>query len=166
MRNEGAFLLEWVAWYRMLGFTDIVVFQNDSFDNTERSLMALRDMGVMDSIRHGWQVVRAHLGEIILLGLAFFLVGIIILIIAAAIIAPIVLLVGVPMVALMESNATFLQGLLAVLGIVLGLIVFALISAITISHASRSTRLGSPAATQSLCCGCMPGTGSSAFPTR
>ncbi len=103
--------------------------------------IVLRDLGVMDSIRHGWQVVRAHLGEIILLGLAFFLIGIIILIIAAAIIAPIVLLVGVPMVALMESNATFLQGLLAVLGIVLGLIVFALISAITTAWQSATFTL-------------------------
>lgn len=101
----------------------------------------LRDLGVMDSLRHGWRVVREHLGEILLLGLAFVLIGIIVLIIAAAIIAPIVLLVGVPVVALMESNATFLQGLLAVLGIVLGLIVFALISAITTAWQSATFTL-------------------------
>lgn len=101
----------------------------------------LRDLGVMDSIRHGWQVVRKNLGEILLLGLAFFLIGILILIVTAAIIAPIALLVGVPMVALMESNATFLQGLLAVLGLVLGLIVFALISAITTAWQSATFTL-------------------------
>ncbi len=101
----------------------------------------LRDLGVMDSIRHGWQVVRKNLGEILLLGLAFFLIGIIILVVTAAIIAPIALLVGVPMVALMESNATFLQGLLAVLGLVLGLIVFALVSAITTAWQSATFTL-------------------------
>ena len=103
--------------------------------------IVLRDMGVMDSIRHGWQVVRKNLGEILLLGLAFFLIGIIILVVTAAIIAPIALLVGVPMVALMESNATFLQGLLAVLGLVLGLIVFALVSAITTAWQSATFTL-------------------------
>ena len=47
VKDEGPNILEWVAYHRMIGFTDIVVFQNDSFDNTERSLMALRDMGVI-----------------------------------------------------------------------------------------------------------------------
>lgn len=103
--------------------------------------IVLRDLGVMDSIRHGWRVTRGHLGEIILLGLAFFLIGIIILILTAAIIAPIALLVGVPMMALMDSNATFLQGVLAVLGIVIGLVVFALISAVTTSWQSATFTL-------------------------
>lgn len=101
----------------------------------------LRDLGVMDSIRHGWQVVRKNLGQILLLGLAFFLIGIIILILTAAIIAPLALLVGVPMVALMESDATFLQGLLAVLGIVVGLVIFALVSAVTTAWQSATFTL-------------------------
>jgi hypothetical protein len=49
----------------------------------------LRDLGVMDSIRHGWKTLREHLGEIILLCLAFFLIGIIIVILTAAIMVPV-----------------------------------------------------------------------------
>lgn len=101
----------------------------------------LRDLGVMDSIRHGWKTVREHLGEIILLALAFFLIGIIVIIVAAAILVPVALLVGVPFVALMESNATVLQGILAVLGVVISLIVIALVSAISTAWQSSTFTL-------------------------
>jgi hypothetical protein len=37
--------------------------------------IVLRDLGVIDSIRHGWGVARENLGEIILLALPFFLLG-------------------------------------------------------------------------------------------
>ena len=47
VKDEGPNILEWVAHHRMIGFTDIVVFQNDSFDNTERSLRVLHDLGVI-----------------------------------------------------------------------------------------------------------------------
>lgn len=101
----------------------------------------LRDLGVMDSIRHGWQTLKQHLGEIILLALAFFLINIIILIIALAILVPVGLAVGVPLVALSGSDATVLQGVLAVLGIVVGLVVFALISAIATAWQSSTFTL-------------------------
>lgn len=101
----------------------------------------LRDLGVMDSIRHGWKTVREHLGEIILLALAFFLIGIIVIIVAAAILVPVALLVGVPFVALMDSNATVLQGILAVLGVVISLIVIALVSAISTAWQSSTFTL-------------------------
>jgi len=98
----------------------------------------LRNLGVMDSIRHGWKTVRAHLGEIILLALAFFLIGIIVIIVAAAILVPVALVVGVPFVALMDSNAGVLQAILAVLGIVIGLLVIALVSAISTAWQSST----------------------------
>jgi hypothetical protein len=101
----------------------------------------LRDLGVMDSIRHGWRVTRENLGEIIILGLAFIVVNIIILIVAAAILAPIALLFGVPFIALMDTNATVLQGVLAVLGIVVGLVVFSLISAFATAWQSSTFTL-------------------------
>lgn len=103
--------------------------------------IVLRDMGVMDSIRHGWQTLKSHLGEIILLSLAFFLIGIIILIIAAAIMVPVALVVGVPFIALMDSNAGVLQGILAVLGIVITLVIFALVSAISTAWQSSTFTL-------------------------
>jgi hypothetical protein len=101
----------------------------------------LRDLGVMDSIRHGWQTLKQHLGEIILLALAFFLINIIILIVALAILVPVGLAVGVPLVALSGSDATVLQGVLAVLGIIVGLVVFALISAIATAWQSSTFTL-------------------------
>jgi hypothetical protein len=98
----------------------------------------LRNLGVTDSIRHGWDVLRNNLGNIILLGLAFLLVGIAILILGAAILVPVGLVVGVPLVMLGQSDATFLQGLLAVLGVITGLLIFAAISAITTSWQSST----------------------------
>lgn len=101
----------------------------------------LRDLGAMDGIRHGWQTLKQHLGEIILLSLAFFLINIIIIIVAAAILAPIALVVGVPLIALSGTDATVLTGILAALGVVVGLVVFALISAIATSWQSSTFTL-------------------------
>jgi hypothetical protein len=103
--------------------------------------IVLRDLGVMDSIRHGWRVTRQNLGEILLLVLAFFLINIIIIIVTAAILAPIVLIFGVPFVALMDSGATALQGVLAVLGIVVGMVVYGLIAAIATAWQSATFTL-------------------------
>ncbi|MEO6298308.1 MAG: glycosyltransferase family 2 protein [Paracoccaceae bacterium] len=45
MRNEGAFIVEWVSWYRMLGFTNIVVVTNDCVDRSPELLDALQKTG-------------------------------------------------------------------------------------------------------------------------
>ncbi len=45
VRNEGPFLVEWVTWYRMLGFTDIVVVTNDCTDHSPALLDALEAGG-------------------------------------------------------------------------------------------------------------------------
>jgi hypothetical protein len=103
--------------------------------------IVLRDLGIMDGIRHGWKTLREHLGEIILLVLAFFLIGIIVIIVVAAILVPVALVIGVPFAMLMDSDATVLQGILAVLGIVISLVVFALVSAITTSWQSSTFTL-------------------------
>jgi len=100
--------------------------------------IVLRNMGVMESIRHGWGVLRGNLGEIIILGLAFVLVNIVIGFVILALLVPLGLVVGVPLVMLGETNATALQGLLAVLGVIVGLVVVALISAITTAWQSST----------------------------
>lgn len=41
IKNEGAFLLEWIAWHRWLGVTDFVVYTNDCDDGVEDMLDAL-----------------------------------------------------------------------------------------------------------------------------
>lgn len=45
VRNEGAFLLEWLAHHRAAGFTDVLVFSNDCADGTDAMLDRLAAMG-------------------------------------------------------------------------------------------------------------------------
>lgn len=45
MRNEGPFIVEWVAWQRLLGFTDIVIATNDCTDHSPALLEALAAAG-------------------------------------------------------------------------------------------------------------------------
>lgn len=51
MRNEGPFIVEWVTWYRMLGFTDIVVVTNNCTDRSPELLDALQAAGWLHHIR-------------------------------------------------------------------------------------------------------------------
>lgn len=45
MKNEGPFLLEWLAWHKALGVTDIVAFTNHCSDGTDAMLDRLEAMG-------------------------------------------------------------------------------------------------------------------------
>lgn len=44
-RNEGPFVLEWVAWYRMLGFENILIVHNDCTDRSPPLLRLLEREG-------------------------------------------------------------------------------------------------------------------------
>lgn len=44
MRDEGPYVIEWIAHHRALGFTDILVFTNDCSDSTDRILDRLMEM--------------------------------------------------------------------------------------------------------------------------
>ena len=50
MRNEGAFLLEWVVWYRMLGFGGIVAVTNDCTDHSGALLDHLAKAGWVEHL--------------------------------------------------------------------------------------------------------------------
>lgn len=52
MRNEGPFLLEWIAYYRAIGFDEILVATNDCTDGTDEILDRLQDMGLAHHIRN------------------------------------------------------------------------------------------------------------------
>ncbi|PIV73413.1 MAG: hypothetical protein COW55_13105 [Rhodobacteraceae bacterium CG17_big_fil_post_rev_8_21_14_2_50_65_11] len=52
MKNEGLFLLEWVAYYRLLGVDHIVVISNDCTDGTDLMLDRLQDLGHVKHIRN------------------------------------------------------------------------------------------------------------------
>ncbi len=49
-KNEGPFLLEWVAYHLLSGFTDIVIYSNDSTDGTTELLDALDESGVISHV--------------------------------------------------------------------------------------------------------------------
>ncbi|MDH2326768.1 glycosyltransferase family 2 protein [Cereibacter sp. SYSU M97828] len=46
MKDEGPFVLEWVAHHLAVGFTDLVVYTNDCSDGTDTMLMRLEAMGL------------------------------------------------------------------------------------------------------------------------
>ena len=51
VRNEGAFLLDWLAHHRATGFTDFLVFSNDCSDGTDLILDRLDAMGWLTHVR-------------------------------------------------------------------------------------------------------------------
>ncbi len=52
VRNEAAFLLEWLAHHRAVGFTDFLIFSNDCDDGTDDMLDRLQDLGHVTHIRN------------------------------------------------------------------------------------------------------------------
>lgn len=46
MKNEGPFMLEWVAFNRAIGFTDFLIYTNDCADGTDRIAARLTEMGL------------------------------------------------------------------------------------------------------------------------
>ncbi len=52
LRNEAAFLLDWLAHHLATGFTDVLVFSNDCNDGTDAMLDRLQAMGVLTHIRN------------------------------------------------------------------------------------------------------------------
>lgn len=55
MKNEGPYILEWVAHYRALGFDRVVVCTNDCADTTVEMLQRLEAMGL---VRHHPTAIR------------------------------------------------------------------------------------------------------------
>ena len=52
VKNEAAFLLEWLAHHRACGFTDVLAFSNDCSDGTDLMLDRLAAMGGLTHIRN------------------------------------------------------------------------------------------------------------------
>jgi O-antigen biosynthesis protein len=48
-RNEGPYILEWVAWHRFIGFNRIRYYDNESNDSSREILDALSSLGVIES---------------------------------------------------------------------------------------------------------------------
>ena len=47
IKNEGPFLLEWIAYNRLIGVTDFLIYSNDCADGSDRLLDALAERGVV-----------------------------------------------------------------------------------------------------------------------
>ncbi len=47
MKNEGPFILEWIAWHRMIGVDDFLVYTNDCTDGTDHLLDVLQAKGIV-----------------------------------------------------------------------------------------------------------------------
>jgi len=52
MRNEGPFILEWLAWHRAIGFDDVLILSNDCTDGSDVLLDALAARGQLTHLRH------------------------------------------------------------------------------------------------------------------
>lgn len=52
MKDEGPFVLEWVAHHLSLGFTDLVVYTNDCSDGTDDMLLRLEALGLVHHRRN------------------------------------------------------------------------------------------------------------------
>lgn len=52
MRNEGLFVVEWLAHHLALGFDQIIVFTNNCTDGTDKLLSRLQDLGYVRHIDH------------------------------------------------------------------------------------------------------------------
>jgi len=47
VKNEGPFLLEWIAFNRVIGVTDFLFYSNDCSDGTDHLLACLQDHGIV-----------------------------------------------------------------------------------------------------------------------
>lgn len=52
IRNEGIYILEWIAWYKKLGFEHIFIFSNNNNDGSDDLLKALAEAGTITWINN------------------------------------------------------------------------------------------------------------------
>ncbi|NNE79127.1 MAG: glycosyltransferase family 2 protein [Silicimonas sp.] len=62
MKNEGPFVLEWVAWQRLIGIDRIVVLSNDCDDGTDDILDQLDRMGVVSHLPNPCELLPSDPG--------------------------------------------------------------------------------------------------------
>lgn len=55
MKNEGPFILEWIAYHRAIGVTDFLVYTNDCTDGTDSLLSLLETKGIVQHRQNPWK---------------------------------------------------------------------------------------------------------------
>jgi hypothetical protein len=103
--------------------------------------MMLRDLGVMDAIRHGWRVLRDNPAHVLVLGIIFFVINLIIGAIGAAILGLLGLSTGLFQTLFSGAQVTTNQWVTTGLGLLAVVIVFSLISAVVTAWRSATFTL-------------------------
>ncbi len=101
----------------------------------------LRNLGVVDSIRHGWRVLRDNLGQILLLGLVFFVIGLIVGAIAIGIVGLLGLGTGLLGILMSGGQPTTTQIVAGITGFLVIAIIFAIVSAVITAWRSATFTL-------------------------
>lgn len=101
----------------------------------------LGDLGVMDSIRHGWKVLLDNLGNILILGLIFLLVNLVIGAIFAGIMGLLGISTGLVQMLFSGGQASTSQWVAAGLGVLATALIFAVISAVVTAWRSATFTL-------------------------
>ena len=52
MKDEGPYILEWLAYHRAIGFTDFLIYTNDCSDGTDLLLDRLQNNGIVTHVRN------------------------------------------------------------------------------------------------------------------
>ncbi|MBF9060654.1 glycosyltransferase family 92 protein [Rhodobacterales bacterium HKCCSP123] len=52
LKNEGPYVIEWLAYHKSIGFDDVVIFENDSDDFTDLILKRLEAMGEIGFVKN------------------------------------------------------------------------------------------------------------------
>lgn len=105
--------------------------------------LVLRNLGVTESIGHGWRVLRENLGNILILALIFLVIGIVVgfigIFVAGLFAAPFI----VPLILgfVRDTGLTTLNIVLAVLGALVFILVTAAISSILVAYQSTTFTL-------------------------
>jgi Glycosyl transferase family 2 len=55
MKNEGPFILEWLAYHRAIGVDDVLVYTNDCSDGTDTMLAMLQTKGLVQHRQNPWR---------------------------------------------------------------------------------------------------------------
>lgn len=60
MKNEGPFIVEWIAYNRMIGVTDFLVYTNDCTDGTDELLDQLQHAGILTRLPNPAEPGQPH----------------------------------------------------------------------------------------------------------
>ena len=90
--------------------------------------VVLRDLGITDSIQHGWQVLKNNIGDILLLGILFIVINILFGIVVTIVMLPFILVIAAPILASAFADG-FTFSPLMIMWLVVGGVTLAIIGA-------------------------------------